>query len=68
MTQHFTRNTISMSLWCARCQKYTQRRIDGVRKGPCLDCIARLSVEHAQREIDSRRTARQGSLFSEMRP
>ncbi len=66
MTQHFTRSTISMSLWCNKCQKYTQHRIDGVRKGPCLDCIDRLTVEHAEREIESRRAARQGSLFPEV--
>lgn len=63
MTQHFTRSTVSQSLWCKRCQKYTQHRIDGVRKGACLACVERLNVEHAQREIDSRREARQGSLF-----
>jgi ribosomal protein L44E len=68
MTQHFTRNTVSMSLWCKKCQKYTQHRIDGVRKGPCLDCIARLTVEHAQLEIEKRREARQATLFAEMRP
>lgn len=47
MTQHFTRNTVSASAWCPKCKKFTQHRIDGVRKGPCLDCIARLAREHA---------------------
>lgn len=65
MTQHFTRNTISAEFWCAKCKKPTQHRIDGVRKGPCLECIERLNVEHAQLEIDRRREARQGSLFAE---
>lgn len=69
MTQHFTRNTISTSLWCAKCQKYTQHRIDGVRKGPCLNCIERLTVEHAELEIERRREAKQpkqNSLFPEV--
>jgi hypothetical protein len=26
--------------------KYTQHRIDGVRKGPCLDCIDKLNKLH----------------------
>lgn len=64
MTQHFTRDTVSASLWCPKCKKQTQHRIDGVRKGPCLECIERLNVEHAQLETEERRKARQGSLFT----
>lgn len=41
MTEHYTRNTVSASAWCPKCQKRTQHRIDGVRRGPCLECIAR---------------------------
>jgi ribosomal protein L44E len=63
MTQHFTRNTVSAAAWCPKCKKQTQHRIDGVRKGPCLDCIARLTLQSAQNEIERRRAARQGSLF-----
>jgi hypothetical protein len=66
MTQHFTRNTISAEFYCAKCRKMTQHRVD-VRKGPCLECVERLNVEHAQLEIDRRREARQGSLFAEKR-
>jgi hypothetical protein len=46
MTQHFTRSTQSASLWCSKCQKYTQHRIDDRRKGPCLECIAKLEALH----------------------
>jgi len=42
MTQHYTRNTVEASEWCARCHKDTMHRIDGVKLGPCLDCIKRL--------------------------
>ena len=49
MTQHFTRNTISVEFYCSKCGKPTQHRIDGVKKGPCLECIARL--ENIFREI-----------------
>jgi hypothetical protein len=41
MTEHFSRSTVSSAFWCGKCQKQTQHRIDGVRKGPCLECIAR---------------------------
>jgi Zn finger protein HypA/HybF involved in hydrogenase expression len=46
MTEHFTRNTVSASFWCGKCEKYTQHRVDDRRKGPCLECIARLEVQH----------------------
>jgi hypothetical protein len=64
MTEHFTRSTVSVSLWCPKCQKQTQHRIDDRRKGPCLECIARLTVEHAELELERRREARQGELFA----
>jgi ribosomal protein L44E len=65
MTQHFTRNTVSAAAYCPKCKKETQHRVDGVRKGPCLECIARLTLECAEHEIERRREARQGSLFAE---
>jgi ribosomal protein L44E len=46
MPQHFTRSTISAEFWCSKCQKFTQHRIDDARKGPCLECIARLESQH----------------------
>ena len=67
MTQHFTRSTISAAFYCAKCGKATQHRIDDRRKGLCLECIAKLTVQHAQNEIDHRRAAKQGSLFTEVR-
>jgi hypothetical protein len=55
MSEHYTRNTISASAWCGKCQKQTQHRIDDRRKGPCLDCIARLEAQHAVIDIDELR-------------
>jgi hypothetical protein len=46
--EHYTRNTVSVAAWCLKCQKQTQHRIDGVRKGPCLECIKKLDEQHAQ--------------------
>jgi hypothetical protein len=49
MTEHFTRNTVSAAFHCAKCGKPTQHRIDDCRKGPCLECIARLNKAIAER-------------------
>jgi hypothetical protein len=48
MSEHFTRNTVSAPFHCGKCGKTTQHRIDDRRKGPCLDCIARLEKKHAE--------------------
>lgn len=37
MPEHYTRNTESVTAWCAKCQKMTTHRVDGGRRGPCLD-------------------------------
>lgn len=37
MGEHFTRNTETATAWCAKCGRNTEHRIDGGRKGPCLD-------------------------------
>jgi ribosomal protein L44E len=61
MPEHFTRNTVSASFFCNKCGKFTQHRIDDGRKGPCLDCIARLDAAHAMKQAEPE--AVQGDLF-----
>lgn len=61
MSEHFTRNTVSASFYCGKCGKPTAHRIDNCRKGPCLECIARLERLHA--ETPKVEPERQGSLF-----
>lgn len=39
--QHYTRNTVEVSEWCRKCGKKTMHRVDGVKLGPCLDCLNR---------------------------
>lgn len=46
MAQHFTKNTVSAAFFCGKCGKVTQHRIDDGRKGPCLECIAKLEEAH----------------------
>jgi DNA-directed RNA polymerase subunit RPC12/RpoP len=43
MPEHFTRNTVSASYWCSKCGKPTMHRVDGVKRGPCLDCLTKPS-------------------------
>ena len=64
MTQHFTRNTVSASHWCGKCQKQTQHRIDDKRLGPCLDCISRGDEEYFERLAQKRLAPRQKELFA----
>lgn len=64
MTQHFTRSTVSSAFYCSKCGKVTQHRIDGVRKGPCLDCIARLEEEHAAHVEGKPDVEKQQELFA----
>jgi hypothetical protein len=65
MTEHFTRNTVSASAWCSKCGRMTQHRIDGVRKGPCLECIDRLEAEHTAAARTEAEGETQYSLFQE---
>jgi len=58
MTEHFTRSTVSSAFYCPKCRKQTQHRIDDRRKGPCLECIAKLQAQH-----DAAPKEKQGSLF-----
>lgn len=37
MPEHYTRNTLEVTAWCEKCQRFTQHRVDGGRRGPCLE-------------------------------
>ena len=39
MPEHFTKNTLETTAYCGKCQAFTQHRVDGGRRGPCLECI-----------------------------
>ena len=42
MGEHYTKNTQECNVWCNKCQKSTPHRVDSGRRGPCLECIARM--------------------------
>jgi hypothetical protein len=37
MAEHYTKNTLECTAWCGKCQRDTQHRVDGGRRGPCLE-------------------------------
>jgi hypothetical protein len=61
VSEHFTRNTVSATFYCGKCGKSTPHRIDDRRKGPCLECIARLDKKHD--EAPRPEVEQQGDLF-----
>lgn len=65
MTQHFTRNTVSAQFWCGKCQKTTSHRIDGGRKGPCIECVARLELHYSNKPTPAIEPERQACLFGD---
>lgn len=62
MPEHFTRNTVMASVWCAKCGKATMHRIDGVKRGPCIACMERVPDAISPVKVTP---SEQGSLFSE---
>lgn len=46
MPEHFTKATLECTAYCARCSKDTQHRVDGGRRGPCLECIRKLELKN----------------------
>jgi NMD protein affecting ribosome stability and mRNA decay len=61
MSQHYTRSTISAAVFCTRCGKETQHRIDDRRVGPCMECMAR--TDELASKPKKNPPARQDDLF-----
>ena len=63
MTEHYTKQTVSASAFCRKCNRSTEHRVDAGRLGPCMRCVENLQAEHAYNEQERRREERQGVLF-----
>ncbi len=64
MTEHFTRNTETATVWCAKCGRSTEHRIDDGRVGPCLDEGHPPPLPKAQiPKLDFPKESKQGDLF-----
>jgi ribosomal protein L44E len=59
MPEHYPKNTVSVTVWCKVCRRVTEHRVDGGRRGPCL--------EHAGKPRKSTRppAPKSGDLFKE---
>lgn len=58
MLEHYTKNTVSATFWCAKCGKPTLHRVDGGRRGPCFVCL-----EAKPAAVEQPPAATQGDLF-----
>jgi uncharacterized paraquat-inducible protein A len=60
MPEHYTKNTVSATIWCKVCGTFTPHRLDQGRQGPCLRCMDQLQQKQKKRGV----SAEQGHLFS----
>jgi hypothetical protein len=49
MAEHYTENTVEVQAYCNKCRRQTSHRVNGGRKGSCLECVAKLEKDHAAR-------------------
>lgn len=51
MPEHYTKNTLECTAWCNPCGEMTQHRVDGGRRGPCLQCIKKREIQNEANRI-----------------
>lgn len=59
MSEHYTLETVEVKVWCRVCRQPTMHRVDGGRRGPCL--------EHAPKE-KPKPVPQSGNLFGPSLP
>ena len=59
MGEHYPRSTETATAWCLKCKRFTVHRVDGGRKGPCIDPL------HPQPKppADKTKIPKSGDLF-----
>ena len=66
MPEHYTKNTLECTVWCNKCGRSTQHRVDGGRRGPCLEHDApELSQAQRKNREKRERERQQPGLFGE---
>ena len=66
MPEHYTKNTLECTAWCRRCQRMTQHRVDGGRRGPCIDPahpVSGAKKDEARRRRNEKESAKGPRLF-----
>jgi hypothetical protein len=59
MTEHYTRNTESVTAWCNKCQRETRHIVSSGRRGHCLEHERSGKSKRQEREERKRREAEQ---------
>lgn len=62
MPEHYTKNTLEATVWCNKCNRMTQHRVDGGRRGPCLEHEAPMYNRKQEKEM-KKKTQQSGNLF-----
>ena len=62
MTEHYTRNTFEVSVWCNKCRKDTPHRVLGGKLAYCIPCFKK-SEEVSAAEKNAPAKPTQGSLW-----
>jgi ribosomal protein L44E len=64
MSEHYTRNTESVTLWCNFCQRNTQHAVSGGRAGRCTEHAASGQSQKQKRQQEKATREKQNpSLF-----
>lgn len=66
MPEHYTKNTLECTAWCKKCDRMTQHRVDGGRRGPCIDPqhpVAGAKQDEARRRRQEKESAKGPRLF-----
>jgi hypothetical protein len=50
MSEHYTKNTVMVSVWCNPCARITVHRVFNGRRGPCTECLAKRERESSARK------------------
>lgn len=66
MSEHYSKQTVSVSAFCAKCNKHTEHRVDKGRLGPCVRCVEKLQDQSVLNEIERRREAQQSLLWEHL--
>ncbi len=63
MAEHYTKNTVFVTLWCGKCGCMTEHNVYGGRRGPCAVCFKKLEDAAAARKTEAP-AAKQTNLFA----
>jgi ribosomal protein L44E len=67
MSEHYTKNVIADTTWCAKCQRHTLHRVDSGRLGPCIDPkhpVPAITKKQEKRRREQEKERQQPRLFT----